>query len=155
LKSPTPAMVQSLDTGLTMPPPLMVVPFSSHRPRAPEVWRHRMSAVPSPLKSRSTVAGGGPATGKTTAAVRTHVILTVHVPVPLHPSPLQPVKRDPLALLAIRVTLVPASKAALQVLPQLIPAGLEVTMPLPVPAFVTVSMNCWSVKVAVTLRACV
>src|SRR5262249_57444712 len=79
LKSPTPAMVQSLDTVLTMPPPLMVVPFSSHRPRAPEVWRHRMSAVPSPLKSRSTVAAAGPPRGKSTVDVRT--------PRLLHPPP--------------------------------------------------------------------
>jgi len=35
------------------------------------------------------------------------------------------------------------------------PAGLDVTVPAPVPAFVTVTANDWSVNVAVTLRASV
>ena len=39
-------------------------------------------------------------------------------------------------------------------LPQVIPAGLLVTVPLPVPAFTTVSVN-RGMNIAVTLRACV
>ena len=93
---------------------------------------------------------------KVAVTLRACVILTVHGPVPLHPAPLQPVNVEPLAAVAVRVTLVPEVKAALQVPGQLIPAGLEVTVPLPVPAFVTVRV-CVLVrlKVAVTLRACV
>ena len=37
--------------------------------------------------------------------------------------------------------------------PQLIPAGALVTVPLPVPALLTVSAKVWAVKVAVTGRA--
>ena len=39
--------------------------------------------------------------------------------------------------------------------PQLIPAGELVTVPLPVPAFDTVSVKVWGVKVAVTVVAAV
>ena len=38
----------------------------------------------------------------------------------------------------------------MQVDPQLIPAGLDVTVPLPVPALLTDRLNCWTLKVAET-----
>jgi hypothetical protein len=90
---------------------------------------------------------------KVAVTFRACVIPTVHVLVPLHPSKLQPVKLESLAALAVNVTLVPKSKGALHVLPQLSPTGLLVTVPPPVPAFTTVRGNCWSVKVALTVRA--
>jgi hypothetical protein len=61
----------------------------------------------------------------------------VQVPVPEQPPPLQLVKLEPAAAVAVRVTDVP--KLAEQVVPQLMPLGLLVTVPLPVPAGVTVS----------------
>src|SRR5438132_13901779 len=61
------------------------------------------------------------------------VRVMVHVPVPVQPPPVHPSKVEPLAGVAVRVTCVPLSKEAEQVAPQLIPAGLEVTVPLPVP----------------------
>ncbi len=45
--------------------------------------------------------------------------------------PLQPVKDWPAEGVAVSVTLVPPGKAALQVAPQLIPLGEDVTVPLP------------------------
>jgi len=77
--------------------------------------------------------------------LRAWVILTVQVPVPLHPSPLQPVKLESVVALAVRVTLVPRGKDALHVPGQLIPAGSLVTVPLPAPANVTVSVGRLSV----------
>jgi len=56
-------------------------------------------------------------------------IVTVHGPVPAQP-PLQPVKVDPLAGLAVRVTAVPLLYGAEQAVPQLMPGGFEVTVPL-------------------------
>jgi hypothetical protein len=80
--------------------------------------------------------------------------------VPLQ-SPLQPVKVEPPVGVAVSVTLVGELNEAEQVPPQLIPDGELVTPPVPLPAFVTVSV-CWTggvggtascVKVAVTERA--
>src|SRR5678815_1766231 len=67
------------------------------------------------------------------------LIATVHVAVPVQP-PLQPANVEPLAADAVSVTDVPLAKLALQVAPQLMPVGDDVTVPLPVPARVTVSV---------------
>ena len=64
-------------------------------------------------------------------------IVTVHVPEPWQ-SPLQPANVEFAAGVAVRVTEVPDPNEAAQVAPQLTPAGDEVTVPVPVPAFVTV-----------------
>src|SRR5204862_7070659 len=79
--------------------------------------------------------------------------VTTHVPVPEHPPPRQPVKVEPAAGVAVSVTAVPLEKLAEQVAPQLIPAGELVTVPLPVPALLTVSAKVGGVKVAVTVGA--
>jgi hypothetical protein len=63
-------------------------------------------------------------------------MFTVQVPVPVQ-APLQRVKAEPEAGVAVSVTPVPLGTLALQVLPQAIPFGLEVTVPLPVPLFPT------------------
>src|SRR5436305_3026141 len=58
---------------------------------------------------------------------------------PLLPyATLFPSKVEPVVGVAVNVTCVPLLKLALHVVPQLIPAGLLVTVPAPVPAFVTV-----------------
>jgi len=77
------------------------------------------------------------------------VMDTVQVPVPEH-APLQPVKVEPPAGLAVKVTDVPELYEAEQVAPQLIPAGLEVTVPLPVPDLPTDRVNACTAKLAVT-----
>ena len=56
--------------------------------------------------------------------------------VPLHAPP-HPVKVEPLAAMARTLTVVPEVKLAVQVAPQLMPVGELVTVPLPVPDFVT------------------
>ena len=62
------------------------------------------------------------------------VTATVQVPVPVHPPPDQPPNALPADGAAVSVTLVPNGNAASQTLPQLTPAGLDVTVPAPVPA---------------------
>ena len=82
-------------------------------------------------------------------------IVNTQFPVPVH-EPLQPANVDPLAAVAVSVTAALPPKLALQVVPQLMPAGADVTVPLPVPAFVTLSgTGSAALNVAVTDRACV
>ena len=56
------------------------------------------------------------------------VIVTEQLPVP-EQAPLQPVKPEPVAAFAVRVTPVPSGKPNTHLLGQLIPAGLLVTDP--------------------------
>ena len=87
--------------------------------------------------------------------LRAAVIASVQPPVPEHP-PLQPANVEPLAAVAPNVTEAPLAKLAVQVLPQLMPVGLEVTVPVPVPARVTASAKVDEpLNVAVTARAAV
>src|SRR5947209_2953042 len=79
--------------------------------------------------------------------------MTVQAPVPEQPPPLQPVKVEPAAGVAVSVTAVPLVKLAEQVAPQVMPAGELVTVPLPVPAGATVRVKVCGVKLAVTVVA--
>jgi hypothetical protein len=72
-------------------------------------------------------------------AVRLLFIVTVHAPVPLQ-APLHPAKKDPLLACAVSFTFVPDANEAEHVGEQLMPAGLLVTVPLLLPASVTVSV---------------
>jgi hypothetical protein len=82
--------------------------------------------------------GGGEPKSKTGRRLKVAVtlcaafIVSVHAAVP-EQSPLQPAKNELGSGVAVRVTNVPGSKFVLHMLGQLIPAGLLVTMPLPVP----------------------
>src|SRR5438093_4248464 len=67
--------------------------------------------------------------------------VTVQAPGPEQPPPLQPLKVEPAAGAAVSVTAVPLAKLAAQVAPQVMPAGLLVTVPAPVPALETVSVK--------------
>jgi hypothetical protein len=80
--------------------------------------------------------GGGAPVAKVAVTLWFWLRVTLQLPVPLQ-APLQPVKVEPLAGLALSATAVPAAKLALQADPQLIPLGLLVTVPLPVPALAT------------------
>jgi hypothetical protein len=81
--------------------------------------------------------------------------VTLQVPVPLHGA-VQPAKVDPASAVAVSVTVVPAVKFTAHVVPQLIPAGLLVTVPVPVPSL-PIDKECWPggviVKLAVTAFA--
>src|SRR6185295_16283100 len=65
-------------------------------------------------------------------------IVKVHGAVPEQPAPDQPVNVDPAAGVAVRVTIEPAPTSVTQVRPQSTVSGLDVTVPEPLPALVTV-----------------
>src|SRR5207245_6731833 len=92
--------------------------------------------VPAPAPALETVSTR--AGVKVAATVVAAEIVTVQVPAPEQPAPLQPPKVEPAAGAAVSVTAVPFVKLAAQVAPQVMPAGLLVTVPVPVPARVTV-----------------
>jgi hypothetical protein len=76
---------------------------------------------------------------------------TVHVrALPVH-APLHPRNIPPAAGTAVSVTVVPSVYASAQSLPQLIPTGLDVTVPTLVPDRETVMSG--RLKLAITLRA--
>ena len=73
------------------------------------------------------------------------VAVTVQVPVPLQPPPIQPVKTDLVAALADKVTSADGGNSWEQTVPQVIPAGLDVTFPLPVPLLATETITVGSI----------
>jgi hypothetical protein len=103
--------------------------------------------VPDPAPARLTVSAK-PCTPKLAVTAAAALMVTVHVPVPVH-APLQPVKVAPAAGVAVSVTAVPLLKAAEHVVPQLMPAGALVTVPDPAPARFTVSAKDCTPKFAV------
>src|SRR3989442_13289162 len=94
--------------------------------------------VPAPVPALETVSVKV-CRVKVAATVVAAESVTVQAPVPEQPPPLQPLKVEPAAGAAVSVTAVPLAKLAAQVAPQVIPAGLLVTAPVPVPPFETVS----------------
>ncbi len=83
-------------------------------------------------------------------------MVTVQLAVPEQPPPLQPAKEEPEDAAADSVAVVPIRKSAAQTVPQLIPEGEELTVPLPLPARVTVSVTgvpasvtCWNTALEV------
>src|SRR5262247_4580445 len=77
------------------------------------------------------------------------LIVTVQVPVPVQPPPLQPVKVEPAAGAAVRVTAVPLTNVEEHVVPHVMPAGALVMVPLPAPVLLTVSAKLCSAQAAV------
>ena len=66
---------------------------------------------------------------------------TTHELVPEHPEPDQPAKVEPESEVAVSVKTVRESTVTVQLDPQLIPEGLDVTVPVPEPDTVTVNVK--------------
>src|SRR5207249_1004547 len=108
--------------------------------------------VPLPVPALLTVSAK---LGRLNVAVTVVAALrvTVQAPGPEQPPPLQPVKVEPAAGAAVSGTAVRRAGHGAQVAPQVIPTGELVTVPLPVPALLTVSAKLGRLNVAVTVVA--
>src|SRR5207245_1168124 len=113
-------VAEQVDPQLISPPPLVTVP----------------DPVPDLMTVKAKVLRANIA-----VTVVLAVTVTLHVPVPLQPPPLQPVKFEFAAGVAVRMTVVPALTVSVQVVPQLIPPSLLVTVPPPFPALAAVSVT--------------
>src|SRR5438270_89941 len=133
-----PSMVSSFE--VTLVPPCAVIAHAPGQSMPPgdEVTR------PAPLPIRFTLTtklcggggGGGAADSKSTQTSPVDVI--VHAPAPWQPPP-QPANVEPVAACAVSMTGVPFCAVIEQVPGQSIPAGDEVTRPLPLPTLLTVT----------------
>src|ERR1044072_6090322 len=110
--------------------------------------------VPLPVPFFGTVRVGTVA-GEVVVIVTGDPAVNMHVPVPEHEPPDQPENVEPVAGVAVSVTIVPLVKFSEQSMPQVMPAGIELTQPAPVPVFVAVTAVVVFANVAVTLCACV
>lgn len=97
-----------------------------------------MVPLPVPAKLTPSVNSG---TNVAPTAV-SEVIVTVQAAVPVQAAPLQPANTDPGAAVGVKVTTVPELKSAEHAAPQLIPAGVLVTVPVPAPLLVSERVNC-------------
>lgn len=96
-----------------------------------------------PIKTWSPCCGDGVGAAAEAKVAVTDALaesVTAQEPVPAH-APLHPEKREPDPAAAVSVTLVPWANCALQVEPQLIPAGALETVPVPAPALATESVK--------------
>src|SRR5262245_16170063 len=125
----------------------------SHACTLPSVEsRHSKSLLPSKFRSRGTIAT------KSNVAVTSRFVfmLMVHgfvVPAQFPLGMVQPANVEPAAGVTVSVTVLPIAKSAVQVAPQLIPEGDEVTVPEPAPAVVTLSVLASRAQSAVTVFA--
>src|SRR5580693_5302112 len=107
--------------------------------------------VPAPFPERLTANTGALWVGlKVAATCSLALSVTVQVvPTPLQPPPDQPANDELAPAVAVRVTEVAGAKLALQVAPQLMPAGVLTTLPVPLPLRATVNTG-EELKLAIT-----
>jgi hypothetical protein len=92
------------------------------------------SFLPLSLGTTQRVLGcGGWTIVKSAVTVVSPFKVTVQVPVPEQPPPDQPPNVEPEPAVAVSVTGVPAANACEQAEPQLMPAGMLLTLPEPLP----------------------
>src|SRR5207249_1724118 len=131
-----------LSVTVHVPEPLQPLPFQRLKVERAAGTAVKVMVVPLAYAAAQVVPHEMPAGAKVAVTDVAALSVTVHVPVPVQP-PLQPLKIEPAAGVAVKVTGVPLANAAAQVVPQAMPAGALVTVPLPTPALLTVSVKVW------------
>jgi hypothetical protein len=95
--------------------------------------------LPVPPVCTVSVCVGCVPNSKSAVTASDEFMVTVQLPVPLHAPP-QPANTDPAAALAESVTAVPPPNDAEQLLPQAIDPVVDVTVPVPTPVLLTLSV---------------
>jgi uncharacterized protein YlzI (FlbEa/FlbD family) len=134
----------------TAPPPRLAL-----QPAVDPVVQEMPSpvTVPRPVPEVRTVSGNV-TREKVVPTVRASVMATTQVAAVPVQAPLQPEKTEPDAARAVSVTVDPAGKSAAHAAPQSIPAGLEVTVPTPLPPRETVSVKAGGVSAKLRTKTC-
>src|SRR5438552_12356711 len=112
-----------------------------------------LATVPLPVPAETTVRAKI-CRSKVAVTVVSAVRVTVQLAVPVQPPPCQPIKTEPGAGVGVSVTRLPLVYLQ-QLVPQVLPAGLLATVPLPVPAETTVRAKVCRSKVAVDRKSVV
>jgi hypothetical protein len=144
LKSPVPASVQTVEREGREAWDTTVVPFIYQIMLAPvEAFLQRMSGLPSLLKSPDVGEGEDLSVNAALTLVLEFIVIWQVVFVPEH-APDHPANVESALAVAVRVTAVPMLKV--------VPAGLEVTVPAPVPVLVILRVYVAAEKVAAIVR---
>jgi hypothetical protein len=130
---------------------LLVVLDNTPSILAPHLCEYSHSAVLHPLEGFLGRERLHLRSAKVALTFRAWLMVTVQLAVPVQ-APLQPLKVEPVAGAAVKVTTVPAVNEAEHVAPQLMPAGLLATVPVPAPVLLTVSVLPADTPVPVTSR---
>src|SRR2546425_914000 len=93
----------------------------------------RCTAFTTVARGVSTTSVKIPIGSKVTVTVRFAVTVTLQTPVPLHKPPADQNAAEPAAGVGVRVMVVPLATVTEHVVPQLIPSGVLVTVPEPLP----------------------
>jgi hypothetical protein len=136
-----PLTVRSTEKSVHEPSPSCPNWFRPVHFAVPSERRTHVYSPPAETAVRVTVP---PPWLKVAVTVLAALMVTVHVAPDTVLHPLQLAKVAPLTAVAVRVTLVPLLYGSEQSLPQLIPAGFELTLPLLLPVPVLQSVN-WPV----------
>src|SRR5580704_1227533 len=111
-------------------PPAAVWSSATAKVRQGAVRVHGLESLPEAAETHVWVACGVPLPLKAADTFTAAFIVTTQLPVPLQAPP-QPLKAAPWAGVAVSVTGVPLPKLELHAVPQLMPGGELVTLPLP------------------------
>src|SRR5437588_12369787 len=79
--------------------------------------------------------------GNAASIVVSLVRVTEHAPVPLQPPPVHAPNTEPVSAVAASVIVVPAGTVTEHAVPQLMPAGVDMTVPVSLPLWVMLSVT--------------
>jgi len=141
-EQPPPLQPVNVEPAVGVAVSVMAVPlaYAAIQVGLQEMPKGLLVTVPSPEPALFTLSVNA-CTAKLAVTVVAALSVTVQVPVPEQPPPLQPEKLEPVAGVAVKVIAVPLVYEAAHVVPHEMPAGALVTAPVPAPDLLTVRVK--------------